>query len=90
MSHMEARYPVILFKQQLTASVEKIFGMIRDNLKKEISALLTSCIQVFPPKAPGTRRCSQSFHSMSIKRKGKLHIFQLKTPLTQHAHVVCI
>ncbi|RVW52270.1 Myosin-15 [Vitis vinifera] len=37
MSHVEARYPAILFKQQLTACVEKIFGLIRDNLKKEIS-----------------------------------------------------
>lgn len=46
MSHVEARYPAILFKQQLTACVEKIFGLIRDNLKKEISPLLGSCIQV--------------------------------------------
>lgn len=45
-SHVEARYPAILFKQQLTASVEKIFGLIRDNLKKEISPLLGHCIQV--------------------------------------------
>lgn len=45
MSHVEARYPAILFKQQLTACVEKIFGLIRDNLKKEISPLLGSCIQ---------------------------------------------
>nr|XP_043620465.1 myosin-15 [Erigeron canadensis] len=44
-STMEARYPAILFKQQLTACVEKIFGLIRDNLKKEISPLLNSCIQ---------------------------------------------
>ncbi|KAK9273704.1 hypothetical protein L1049_018514 [Liquidambar formosana] len=44
-SHVEARYPAILFKQQLTACVEKIFGLIRDNLKKEISPLLGSCIQ---------------------------------------------
>ncbi|KAG9135235.1 hypothetical protein Leryth_013509 [Lithospermum erythrorhizon] len=44
-SHLEARYPAILFKQQLTASVEKIFGLIRDNLKKEISPLLGQCIQ---------------------------------------------
>ncbi|MFS7944635.1 putative myosin ATPase [Helianthus anomalus] len=44
-SPMEARYPAILFKQQLTACVEKIFGLIRDNLKKEISPLLASCIQ---------------------------------------------
>ncbi|XP_057957772.1 myosin-15 [Malania oleifera] len=50
MSHLEARYPAILFKQQLTACVEKIFGLIRDNLKKEISPLLASCIQ-----APKTR-----------------------------------
>ncbi|CAL0322684.1 unnamed protein product [Lupinus luteus] len=40
MSHVEARYPAILFKQQLTACVEKIFGLIRDNLKKELSPLL--------------------------------------------------
>ncbi|KAJ9548305.1 hypothetical protein OSB04_020848 [Centaurea solstitialis] len=44
-SPLEARYPAILFKQQLTACVEKIFGLIRDNLKKEISPLLNSCIQ---------------------------------------------
>lgn len=43
---MEAKYPAILFKQQLTACVEKIFGLIRDNLKKELSPLLSSCIQV--------------------------------------------
>lgn len=45
-SHVEARYPAILFKQQLTACVEKIFGLIRDNLKKELSPLLSLCIQV--------------------------------------------
>lgn len=44
-SHVEARYPAILFKQQLTACVEKIFGLVRDNLKKEISPLLGLCIQ---------------------------------------------
>lgn len=45
-SHVEARYPAILFKQQLTACVEKIFGLIRDNLKKELSPLLGLCIHV--------------------------------------------
>ncbi|ESQ53833.1 hypothetical protein EUTSA_v10024207mg [Eutrema salsugineum] len=48
-AHIEARYPAILFKQQLTACVEKIYGLIRDNLKKELSPLLGSCIQA--PKA---------------------------------------
>ncbi|KAK1264607.1 hypothetical protein QJS04_geneDACA017858 [Acorus gramineus] len=43
---VEAKYPALLFKQQLTAYLEKIYGMIRDNLKKEISPLLGLCIQV--------------------------------------------
>lgn len=43
---VEAKYPALLFKQQLTAFLEKIYGMIRDNLKKEISSLLALCIQV--------------------------------------------
>ncbi|KAK4854336.1 hypothetical protein QYF36_022466 [Acer negundo] len=46
MPHAEARFPAILFKQQLTACVEKLFGVIRDNLKKELGPLLGSCIQV--------------------------------------------
>ncbi|XP_057427929.1 myosin-15 isoform X1 [Lotus japonicus] len=50
-SHVEARYPAILFKQQLTACVEKIFGLLRDDLKKELSPLLGLCIQ-----APKTGR----------------------------------
>ncbi|XP_042392477.1 myosin-17-like isoform X1 [Zingiber officinale] len=50
---VEARYPALLFKQQLTAFLEKIYGMIRDNLKKEISSVLGSCIQ-----APRTSRAS--------------------------------
>ena len=31
---VEAKYPALLFKQQLTAYVEKIYGIIRDNLKE--------------------------------------------------------
>ena len=46
MRQVEAKYPALLFKQQLTAFVEKIYGMLRDNLKKEISPLLGLCIQV--------------------------------------------
>ncbi|XP_057518860.1 myosin-9-like isoform X2 [Amaranthus tricolor] len=45
LSQIEAKYPALLFKQQLTAYVEKIYGMIRDNLKKEISPQLGLCIQ---------------------------------------------
>ncbi|GAB4841690.1 hypothetical protein Ancab_022412 [Ancistrocladus abbreviatus] len=51
LTHIEAKYPALLFKQQLTAYVEKIYGMIRDNLKKEISPLLGLCIQAPRTKA---------------------------------------
>ncbi|GMH17584.1 hypothetical protein Nepgr_019425 [Nepenthes gracilis] len=50
---VEAKYPALLFKQQLTAFLEKIYGMLRDNLKKEISPVLGQCIQ-----APRTSRAS--------------------------------
>ncbi|KAI4377827.1 hypothetical protein MLD38_015400 [Melastoma candidum] len=63
-SHMEARYPAILFKQQLTACVEKVFGLIRDNMKKELSPLLNSCIQA-PKIARGANKSSRSPGSVS-------------------------
>nr|GMC58944.1 myosin-17-like [Ipomoea batatas] len=50
---VEAKYPALLFKQQLTAFLEKVYGMIRDNLKKEISPLISLCIQ-----APRSSRAS--------------------------------
>ena len=46
---MEAKYPALLFKQQLGAAVTKIFGAIRDNVKKEMTPALTSAVHA--PKA---------------------------------------
>ncbi|KAK4585859.1 hypothetical protein RGQ29_023176 [Quercus rubra] len=43
--HVEAKYPALLFKEQLIAYVEKMYGIIRDNVKKDLSPLLSSCIQ---------------------------------------------
>ncbi|ONK63811.1 uncharacterized protein A4U43_C07F19190 [Asparagus officinalis] len=43
--HVEAKYPAILFKEQLAAYVDKIFGMTRENTKKEIAPLLSLCMQ---------------------------------------------
>ncbi|KAF5189581.1 Myosin-17 [Thalictrum thalictroides] len=43
--YVEARYPALLFKQQLAAFLEKIYGLIRDNLKKEVSITVALCIQ---------------------------------------------
>ncbi|KAM7252457.1 hypothetical protein ACFE04_024340 [Oxalis oulophora] len=64
---VEAKYPALLFKQQLTAYVEKIYGMIRDNLKKEISPLLGLCIQ-----SPRTSRASLVKGARSVAKTAAL------------------
>ncbi|KAK9068732.1 hypothetical protein SSX86_012847 [Deinandra increscens subsp. villosa] len=43
--HVEVKYPALLFKKQLAAYVEKLYGFIRNTLKKDLSQLLSSCIQ---------------------------------------------
>ncbi|KAK1426383.1 hypothetical protein QVD17_15054 [Tagetes erecta] len=43
--HVEVKYPALLFKKQLAAYVEKLYGFIRNNLKKDLSQMLSSCIQ---------------------------------------------
>lgn len=50
---MEAKYPALLFKQQLDAFVQKIFPMLRDNVKKEITPQLAACIHA--PRTATTR-----------------------------------
>ena len=50
---MEAKYPALLFKQQLDAFVQKIFPMLRDNVKKEITSQLAACIHA--PRTAITR-----------------------------------
>lgn len=48
---VEAKYPALLFKQQLDAFVQKIFPMMRDNVKKQITPMLGHCIHT--PKGTG-------------------------------------
>ncbi|KAK9671716.1 hypothetical protein RND81_12G049800 [Saponaria officinalis] len=62
---VEAKYPALLFKQQLTAYVEKIFGIIRDNFKKEISPLLSSCIQA-PRMSQGGTSLRRSLSNVPV------------------------
>ncbi|KAI7755987.1 LOW QUALITY PROTEIN: hypothetical protein M8C21_024477, partial [Ambrosia artemisiifolia] len=52
-----AKYPALLFKQRLTAFMQNIHGIIRDNLKKELSSFLTLRIQT--PQA--SKRVPRSF-----------------------------
>ncbi|KAE8038143.1 hypothetical protein FH972_010683 [Carpinus fangiana] len=67
---VEAKYPALLFKQHLTACVEKIYGMIRDGLKKEISPLLNLCIQApRSARARSTRGSSKSIHSSIVAKQ---------------------
>ncbi|XP_012569386.1 myosin-6-like isoform X1 [Cicer arietinum] len=56
---IEAKYPALLFKQQLTAYLEKIYGIIRDNLTKELSSILALCIQA-PRISKGVLRSGRS------------------------------
>ncbi|XAR58689.1 Myosin ATPase [Bertholletia excelsa] len=70
---VEAKYPALLFKQQLTAYVEKIYGIIRDNLKKDLGSLLSLCIQAPRTSKGSVLRSGKSFgkdspstHWMSI------------------------
>ncbi|CAK7349482.1 unnamed protein product [Dovyalis caffra] len=58
---VEAKYPALLFKQQLAAYVEKIYGIIRDNLKKELASLLSLCIQAPRTSKGNVLRSGRSF-----------------------------
>lgn len=51
---VEAKYPALLFKQQLDAFVQKIFPMMRDNVKKQITPMLTGCIHTPKGRAAGS------------------------------------
>uniref|UniRef100_A0A0A9DNA9 Myo1 n=1 Tax=Arundo donax TaxID=35708 RepID=A0A0A9DNA9_ARUDO len=57
---IEAKYPALLFKQQLVDLIEKVYGMISDKLKKELNPLLELCIQ-----DPRTSYSNQAKGSMS-------------------------
>ncbi|OVA16401.1 IQ motif [Macleaya cordata] len=69
-SRVEAKYPALLFKQHLTAYVEKIYGMIRDSLKKEISPFLNLCIQApRSTRARSIRGASKNMHSNIVAKQ---------------------
>ncbi|WCJ38180.1 myosin 2 [Euphorbia peplus] len=78
---VEAKYPALLFKQQLAAYVEKIYGIIRDNLKKELSSLLQLCIQA-PRASKGALRSGRSFSKESPASHWQSIIDSLNTLLS--------
>ena len=60
---VEAKYPALLFKQQLDAFVQKIFPMLRDNVKKEITPQLAACIHA-PRQATARNRRTRDLGSV--------------------------
>ncbi|KAG8636839.1 hypothetical protein MANES_15G047900v8 [Manihot esculenta] len=75
---VEAKYPALLFKQQLTAYVDTIYGIIRENLKKDLSPLLSSCIQA-PSVLDGNASESvptNNWHNVVESLNGLLCTFQ--------------
>ncbi|XP_039123360.1 myosin-6-like [Dioscorea cayenensis subsp. rotundata] len=61
---VEAKYPALLFKQQLAAYEEKIYSIIRDNVKKDLTSLLSICIQApKTAKAALLQGSGGSFHN---------------------------
>lgn len=49
---VQLKYPALLFKKRLIANVEKMYGVICENMKKELGSLLVSSIQA-PPTSEG-------------------------------------
>eukprot|EP01025_Chloroclados_australasicus_P055566 TRINITY_DN6759_c0_g1_i2.p1 TRINITY_DN6759_c0_g1~~TRINITY_DN6759_c0_g1_i2.p1 ORF type:complete len:1608 (-),score=236.01 TRINITY_DN6759_c0_g1_i2:671-5494(-) len=52
---IEAKYPALLFKQQLDNFVQKIFPLLRDNIKKSITAHLAACVHAPKSSSKGRR-----------------------------------
>ncbi|KAG9452018.1 hypothetical protein H6P81_004922 [Aristolochia fimbriata] len=90
-SKIEAKYPALLFKQHLTAYVEKIYGMIRDTLKKEISPFLHMCIQApRSVRARSIRGSSRSVHSSLVaKQASAMHWQSIVDSLDRTLSILC-
>ncbi|XP_072989878.1 myosin-12-like isoform X2 [Typha latifolia] len=90
-SRVEAKYPALLFKQHLTAYVEKIYAMIRDSLKKEISPFLTMCIQApRSMRARSIRGPSKSIHSNIVaKQASSIHWQSIVKCLDHTLEIMC-
>ena len=78
---MEAKYPALLFKQQLDAFVQKIFPMLRDNVKKEITPQLAACIHA-PRHGTGARGARRTTSGMAAPASGGADGQQPGTPGT--------
>ncbi|XP_078175171.1 myosin-14-like [Carex rostrata] len=65
---VEARYPALLFKLQLTTLVETMYTVTRENMKKDLTPLLSLAIQA-PRAAKASLVRGQSFKTSDSPRK---------------------
>jgi myosin-5 len=57
---IDAKYPAFLFKQQLAAFVEKVYGILRDRVKKDITPQFATCIQAPRSRMDVTAKLTRS------------------------------
>ncbi|CAN8247655.1 unnamed protein product [Cochlearia groenlandica] len=85
---IDAKYPALLFKQHLAAYVEKTYGMIRDNLKKEINPLLNLCIHApRPTRAKNLRDVTKGIH-MTVTAKQQASYVQWQNIINKLEHTL--
>uniref|UniRef100_A0A0E0FS65 Myosin motor domain-containing protein n=1 Tax=Oryza nivara TaxID=4536 RepID=A0A0E0FS65_ORYNI len=81
---VEAKYPALLFKQQLVDLIEKVYGMISDSVKKELNPLLELCIQ-----DPRTSHSPAKGHANGLGQKNQLgHWLAIVKVLTNYLDVL--
>ncbi|KAF5177222.1 Myosin [Thalictrum thalictroides] len=91
-SRIEAKYPALLFKQHLTAYVEKLYGMIRDSLKKEISSFLNLCIQApRSARVRSIRGSTKHMHSSIVAKQqaSSIHWQNIVQSMNNTLRVMC-
>ncbi|KAG1675861.1 hypothetical protein FOA52_001518 [Chlamydomonas sp. UWO 241] len=69
---VEAKYPALLFKQQLDAFVQKIFPLMRDNVKKAITPMLANCINTPKVASRGRAHDHTSAQQSMLKSWGDI------------------
>ncbi|KAK1390713.1 Myosin-8 [Heracleum sosnowskyi] len=87
---VEPKYPALLFKQQLTAYVEKLYRIVRDNLKKKLSPSLDSFTKpgspppdISSPNSPWNRMIDCLKDSLDAVKDNYVHPVLVQKIFTQ-------
>ena len=86
---VEAKYPALLFKQQLDAFVQKIFSLLRDNIKKDIAPTLNHCIHAPRARAASAadKKASRGGPALSTHWTTIINLMQGLLQLMKDTHV---